>query len=80
MPPAAGSTLTPHTARGLPSRRRPGCHRSSGPATGSLCLWGLGTQNTDSCQSYSVTAGAYTEVQIVYDIPADDVGTLRVQI
>ncbi len=52
----------------------------SGPATGSLCLWGLGTPNTDSCQSYTVTAGAYTEVQVVYDIPADDVSMLRVQL
>jgi hypothetical protein len=52
----------------------------SGTATGSLCLWGLGNQNTDSCQSYTVTAGAYTEVQVVYDIPADDVSTLRAQL
>jgi hypothetical protein len=52
----------------------------SGTATGSLCLWGLGTQNTDSCQPYTVTAGAYTQVQVVYDIPADDVSALRVQI
>jgi len=52
----------------------------SGTATGQLCLWGLGTQNTDACQSYSVTAGAYTEVQVVYDIPADDVTSLREQI
>ena len=27
-----------------------------------------------------MTAGAYTEVQVVYDIPADDVSMLRVQL
>jgi hypothetical protein len=43
----------------------------SGTATGSLCLWGLGTADTDSCQPYTVTAGTYSEVQVVYDIPAD---------
>lgn len=44
----------------------------SGTATGSLCLAGLGgTEETDSCQPYTVTAGTYTEVQVVYDVPAN---------
>ena len=44
----------------------------SGTASGDLCVWGLspntnGLPNTDSCQPYTVTAGTYTPVQVVYD-------------
>jgi hypothetical protein len=35
-----------------------------------VCLWGLASPGTDNCQSYSVTAGTYTPIQIVYDLPA----------
>jgi hypothetical protein len=50
----------------------------SGTATGELCLWGLGSQDTDNCTSYSVTAGTYTPVQVVYEVPID-INTLRFQ-
>ena len=40
----------------------------SGTATGSLCL-GLAGVITGNCQPYTVTAGTYTEVQLVYDVP-----------
>jgi hypothetical protein len=51
----------------------------SGTATGSLCLWGLGASNTSNCIPYSVGAGSYKQVQIVYDAP-QNIGTLRFQV
>jgi hypothetical protein len=51
----------------------------SGTATGSLCVWGLASPGTDDCVPYSVTAGRYTEVQVVYDLPTA-YGGLRFQI
>jgi hypothetical protein len=51
----------------------------SGTATGRLCVWGLASPGTDNCESYSVTAGTYTEVQLVYDLPAA-YSTLRFQL
>ena len=50
----------------------------SGSASGQLCVWGLGP-NTDSCRQYTVTAGTYTPVQVVYDLTGP-VSTLRFQI
>jgi hypothetical protein len=41
----------------------------SGTATGSLCV-GLAGVSTGNCEPYTVTAGTYTEVQLVYDVPA----------
>jgi hypothetical protein len=51
----------------------------SGTATGQLCVWGLGSPGTDDCVPYSVTAGTYTQVQVVYDLPAA-YSTLRFQL
>jgi hypothetical protein len=51
----------------------------SGTATGQLCLWGLGATNTSNCRSYSVTAGTYTPIQLVYDAP-QAFSTLRFQV
>ena len=51
----------------------------SGTATGTLCLWGLGATSTNNCRSYSVTAGSYTQIQVVYDTP-ENVSTLRFQL
>jgi hypothetical protein len=45
----------------------------TGTATGWLCVWGLGP-NTDDCVPYSVTAGSYSQVQVVYDAPASITG------
>src|SRR4029077_16959555 len=50
-----------------------------GTATGSLCLWGLGASNTSNCIPYSVRAGTYKQVQVVYDAP-QNIGTVRFQI
>jgi hypothetical protein len=44
-----------------------------------VCLWGLASPGTDNCQSYRVTAGTYTPIQIVYDLPAG-YSTLRFQV
>jgi hypothetical protein len=46
----------------------------SGTATGRLCVWGLASPGTNNCQNYSVTAGTYKQVQVVYDLPP---GTAR---
>jgi hypothetical protein len=51
----------------------------AGTATGTLCLWGLGSSNTNNCIPYSVTAGTYKLVQVVYDAPAT-INALRFQI
>jgi hypothetical protein len=56
----------------------------SGTASGDLCVWGLGapnydSPNTDNCHPYSVTAGTYTPVQLVYDVP-DWISTVRFQL
>jgi hypothetical protein len=56
----------------------------SGTASGELCVWGLGapnydSPNTDNCRPYSVTAGTYTPVQLVYDVP-DWISTVRFQL
>jgi hypothetical protein len=51
----------------------------SGTATGKLCLWGLASPGTNNCESYDVTAGTYTQVQLVYDLPAA-YSTLRFQL
>ncbi len=51
----------------------------AGTATGQLCLWGWGpTPATVNCRAYSVAAGGYTPVQVVYDVrgPIND---LRLQ-
>ena len=51
----------------------------SGTATGQLCVWGLGATNTNNCVPYSVKAGTYKQVQVVYDAP-ENVGTVRFQV
>jgi hypothetical protein len=51
----------------------------SGTATGRACIWGLASPGTDTCANYSVTAGTWTPVQIVYDLPAS-YGTVRFQV
>jgi hypothetical protein len=51
----------------------------SGTATGRLCVWGLGASNTSNCIPYSVGAGAYKQVQVVYDAP-QNIGTVRFQV
>ena len=51
----------------------------SGTATGELCLWGLGASGTNNCIPYSVGAGSYKQVQVVYDAP-QNIGTLRFQV
>ena len=51
----------------------------SGTASGSLCVWGLGSTSKANCEPYSVTAGTYKQVQLVYDLPAA-YSTLRFQI
>ena len=51
----------------------------SGTATGRLCVWGLGAPGTDDCVDYSVAAGTYTPVQVVYDLPTG-YSTLRFQL
>jgi CHAP domain-containing protein len=51
----------------------------SGTATGNLCLWGLGASNTSTCIPYSVGAGAYKQVQVVYVAP-QNIGTVRFQV
>jgi hypothetical protein len=51
----------------------------SGTATGTLCLWGLGATSTNNCRSYSVTAGSYAQIQVVYDAP-ENISTLRFQL
>jgi hypothetical protein len=53
----------------------------SGTATGSLCV-GLAGVSTGNCEPYTVTAGTYTEVQLVYDVPAGTSvsSTLEVQL
>jgi hypothetical protein len=51
----------------------------SGTATGQLCLWGLGASNTSNCIPYSVRAGSYKQVQVVYDAP-ENIGTVRFQV
>jgi hypothetical protein len=48
----------------------------SGTATGRLCVWGLASPGTSDCESYSVTAGTYSKIQVVYDLPAS-YSTLR---
>jgi hypothetical protein len=47
-------------------------------ASGSVCVWGLSPSTAD-CEPYHVTAGAYQQVQLVYDLPAAH-STLRFQI
>ncbi|HEY1917740.1 MAG TPA: hypothetical protein VGH27_19390 [Streptosporangiaceae bacterium] len=51
----------------------------SGTATGRVCIWGLASPGTDTCANYSVTAGTWAPVQIVYDLPAS-YGTVRFQV
>jgi hypothetical protein len=51
----------------------------SGTATGRLCVWGLGSPGVSNCIGYSVTAGTYTEEQLVLDLPAS-YSTLRFQV
>jgi hypothetical protein len=51
----------------------------SGAATGRLCVWGLGSPGTDNCVGYAVSAGTYSQVQVVYDLPAA-YSTLRFQV
>jgi hypothetical protein len=51
----------------------------SGTASGALCVWGLAAPGTRNCTSYDVSAGTYTQVQVVYDLPAA-YGKLRFQI
>lgn len=51
-----------------------------GTATGMLCLFGLGPlPATDNCRPYSVGAGGYTPVQVVYDVTGA-VSDLRLQV
>jgi surface antigen len=38
----------------------------AGTATGVLCLWGLGTSSTSTCERYKVAAGVYKQVQVAY--------------
>jgi hypothetical protein len=49
-----------------------------GTATGTLCLWGL-QPGTNTCAGYSVTAGTYTPVKVVYTTPQAS-PTLRFQV
>lgn len=52
----------------------------SGTATGRLCLWGIGSSgSTSNCRSYSVTAGTYTPIQVVYEATAS-IGKVRFQL
>jgi hypothetical protein len=51
----------------------------SGTTTGTLCLGGFGTTNTDNCHPYSVTAGTYTPVQVTYDAP-QNITALRLRL
>ncbi|MBO0729848.1 MAG: CHAP domain-containing protein [Acidimicrobiaceae bacterium] len=51
-----------------------------GSATGLLCLWGLSSSSTtNNCRGYSVPAGRYTPVQVVYDVKGP-VSDLRLQV
>jgi hypothetical protein len=51
----------------------------SGTATGRVCVWGLASPGTSDCKDYTVSAGAYTQLQLVYDLPAA-YSTLRFQV
>jgi hypothetical protein len=50
----------------------------SGTTSGTFCLWGLGI-NTDSCTAYSVAAGTYTYLKVLYTAP-QALSTLRFQV
>ena len=60
---------------GVPAAIRP----ITGTATGRLCVWGLASPGTSNCENYNVTAGTYTQIQVVYDLPAG-YSTLRFQL
>ncbi|GAA1938643.1 hypothetical protein [Kitasatospora viridis] len=52
----------------------------SGAASGTFCLWGLGSSNTNSCVAYNVnSATGYQFFQVVYHVP-QQISTLRFQV
>ncbi len=52
----------------------------SGPATGTFCLWSLGSSNTDLCSAYSVnSATGYQNYVLVFGVP-QATSTLRFQV
>jgi hypothetical protein len=44
-----------------------------------VCIWGLGASGSSDCEHYSVSAGTYQQVQLVYDLAAGH-ATLRFQV
>jgi hypothetical protein len=58
------TAATAYTATAWLSSREPG------PTGGKLCIEGLGP-NTSNCRPYSVAGGTWTQVQLVYDAPAN---------